>query len=146
MSKELFTIAFDLGGVIFARHNDNRFFRKNYLETTLTEGIYNLIVKLSKDPTNKLIIISKAFPKNAKRSREILDLYNLTEYFNSIIFCEDNFSKFPIAKAMGVDLMIDDKPEVLELFHESIPTFLYNSESSSRLGGVISMLRAPLSL
>ena len=145
-TKELFVIAFDLGGVIFARHNDNRFFKKNYLETTLNPGIYTLITKLSKDPTNKLIVISKAFPKNAKRSKEILDLYNLTEHFNSIIFCEDNASKYPIAKAMKVDLMIDDKPEVLEPFHESIPTFLYNSESSSRLRGVISMLRAPVGI
>jgi hypothetical protein len=145
-TKELFVIAFDLGGVIFARHNDNRFFKKNYLETELSFGIYTLITDLSKDPTIKLIIISKAFPKNAKRSKEILDLYKLTEHFNSIIFCEDNASKYPIAKAMKVDLMIDDKPEVLEPFHVSIPTFLYNSESSSRLRGVISMLRAPVGL
>ena len=143
-TKELFVIAFDLGGVIFSKHNDNRFFKKNYLETELSFGIYTLITKLSKDPSIKLIIISKAFPKNAQRSKEILDLYKLTEHFNSIIFCEDNASKYPIAKAMKVDLMIDDKPEVLEPFYESILTFLYNSESSSRLRGVISMLRAPL--
>ena len=85
-TKELFVIAFDLGGVIFARHNDNRFFKKNYLETTLNPGIYTLITELSKDPFIKLIIISKAFPKNAQRSKEILDLYNLTKHFNSIIF------------------------------------------------------------
>ena len=27
-TKELFVIAFDLGGVIFARHNDNRFLKR----------------------------------------------------------------------------------------------------------------------
>ena len=64
-TKELFVIAFDLGGVIFAKHNDNRFFKKNYLETELSFGIYTLIIELSKDPSIKLIIISKAFPKYA---------------------------------------------------------------------------------
>ena len=46
-TKELFVIAFDLGGVIFARHNDNRFFKENYLETELSFGIYTLITDLS---------------------------------------------------------------------------------------------------
>ena len=49
MSKKLFTVAFDLGGVIFAKHNDNRFFKKNYLETNLSKGIYNVIISLIKD-------------------------------------------------------------------------------------------------
>ncbi len=141
MSKKLFIVAFDLGGVIFARHNDNRFFKKNYLETTLSEGIYDIITSLSKDPKIKLIVISKAFPPNAKRSKEILDVYNLTEYFNSIIFCEENSAKYHIAKAMSVDLMIDDKLEVLEPFDNSISTFLYNESTSGQLMSVISNLR-----
>ena len=141
MSKNLFTIAFDLGGTIFSNHNDNRFFKKNYLETTLSVGIYDLIVDLSKDPTIKLIIISKAFPASAKKSKEILDQYDLTKYFNSIIFCEKNDSKYPIAKAMGVDLMIDDKIEVLEPFAGDISTFLYNPQTSSQLRRAISQLR-----
>ena len=140
-TKELFVIAFDLGGVIFARHNDNRFFKKNYLETTLNPGIYTLITKLSKDPTNKLIVISKAFPKNAKRSKEILDLYNLTEHFNSIIFCEDNASKYPIAKAMKAKIMIDDKPEVLAHFDSSIHRFLFNNETRHRLSQTIEKIK-----
>jgi len=140
-TKELFVIAFDLGGVIFASNNDNRFFKKNYLDTELTLGIYSLITRLSKDPTNKLIIISKAFPKNAKRSKEILDLYNLTEHFNSIIFCEDNASKYPIAKAMKAKIMIDDKPEVLTYFDSSIHRFLFNNESRHRLSQTIEKIK-----
>ncbi len=141
MSKKLFTIAFDLGGVIFAKHNDNRFFKKNYLETNLSVGIYDVIISLSKDPTNKLIIISKAFPPNAKRSKEILDMYDLTQYFNSVIFCEENSAKYHIAKAMNVDLMIDDKLEVLDPFDSSISTFLYNDSTSGQLMSVIYNLR-----
>ena len=72
MSKELFTIAFDLGGVIFATSNDTNIFSKNYLETELIPGIYDVILKLNKNEKNKLIIISKAYPNNAKKSREIL--------------------------------------------------------------------------
>ena len=140
-TKELFVIAFDLGGVIFTKHNDNRFFKKNYLETELSFGIYTLIIELSKDPSIKLIIISKAFPKNAKRSKEILDLYRLTEHFNSIIFCEDNASKYPIAKAMKAKIMIDDKPEVLAHFDSSIHRFLFNNETRHRLSQTIEKIK-----
>ena len=87
MSK-LLTIAFDLGGVIFSV--DNNIFSDNYIETELTEGIYDLLMYLHKKPNIKLIIISKAFPNNAKKSKEILKLYGLDDIFNSIIFCEFN--------------------------------------------------------
>ena len=145
MSVDLFTIAFDLGGVIFEKNNDNRFFKKNYMDTTLSVGIHNLIVSLSKNPKIKLIIISKAFPPNAKKSKEILDLYDLTKCFNSIIFCEQNKDKYPIAKAMHVGLMIDDKQEVIELFHD-IPYFLYSPQTSYQLEGIISKMISQLSI
>ena len=82
MEKRLFTVAFDLGGVVFSSHNDDKLFARNYLETSLVPGMYDLITTLSKTPRMKLIIISKAFPKNAQKSKEILDLYSLTSCFN----------------------------------------------------------------
>ena len=124
MSK-LLTIAFDLGGVIFSV--DNNIFLDNYIETELTEGIYDLLIYLSKKSNIKLIIISKAFPNNAKKSKEILKLYGLDNIFNSIIFfCEFNNQKAEIAKAMNVNIMIDDKKEVLDSFDKSIKTILFN--------------------
>ena len=134
MSKQLFTIAFDLGGVIFKESNDTNIFSKNYLETELIPGIYDVILELNKNQKNKLIIISKAFPNNAKKSKEILNMYGLDTYFNSIIFCEQNESKAHIAKAMNVDVMIDDKESVLENFDKSIKTiFFKESEINSLL-------------
>ena len=125
MSKKIHTIAFDLGGVIFS--SDNNIFSDKYLETELTPGIYDLILELSKTENVKLIIISKAYLTNAKKSREILKMYGLDDYFNSIIFCEDNKSKASIAKSMGVNIMIDDKKEVLDHFEKSIKTILFKS-------------------
>ena len=130
MSK-LLTIAFDLGGVIFSLDND--IFSNNYIETELTEGIYDLLMYLHKKPNIKLIIISKAFPTNAKKSKEILKLYGLDDIFNSIIFCEYNNKKSEIAKAMDVNIMIDDKKEVLECFDKSIKTILFNSHKIADL-------------
>ena len=72
MSK-LLTIAFDLGGVIFSV--DNNIFADNYIETELTEGIYDLLMYLHKKTNVKLIVISKAFPNNAKKSKEILKMF-----------------------------------------------------------------------
>ena len=129
--SNLLTIAFDLGGVIFSV--DNNIFSNNYIETELTEGIYDLLMYLHKKPNIKLIIISKAFPNNAKKSKEILKLYGLDIIFNSIIFCEFNNKKAEIAKAMDVNIMIDDKKEVLEYFDKSIKTILFNSDKISDL-------------
>ena len=77
------------------------------------------------------------FPKNAKKSKEILKLYGLDDYFNSIIFCEDNTSKANIANAMGVNVMIDDKKEVLDCFDKSIKTILFNESHIHQLFGLI---------
>tara|TARA_B100000963_G_scaffold119448_1_gene104041 strand:+ start:716 stop:1120 length:405 start_codon:yes stop_codon:yes gene_type:complete len=130
MSK-LLTIAFDLGGVIFSV--DNNIFSDNYIETELTAGIYDLLMYLHKKPNVKLIIISKAFPNNAKKSKEILKLYGLDIIFNSIIFCEFNNKKAEIAKAMDVNIMIDDKKEVLDCFDKSIKTILFDSNKINDL-------------
>ena len=123
--SNLLTIAFDLGGVIFSV--DNNIFSDNYIETELTAGIYDLLMYLHKKPDVKLIIISKAFPNNAKKSKEILKLYGLDIIFNSIIFCEFNNKKAEIARAMNVNIMIDDKKEVLDCFDKSIKTILFDS-------------------
>lgn len=133
MTKEIYTIAFDLGGVIFAHSNDTNVFSKNYLKTELIPGIYNIILELSKNPNNKLIIISKAYPNNAKKSKEILKMYGIDIYFNSIIFCEKNESKANIAKAMDVDVMIDDKEYVLDNFDKSIKTILFKETEINSL-------------
>jgi len=140
MPKQLITVAFDLGGVVFSSHNDNCIFTDRYLETSLTDGIHDTISQLSKDPRYKLIVISKAFPNNARRSMEILEMYGLTKIFNSIIFCEHISDKFPIAKAMKVQLMIDDKPSVLATFDNTIQTFLFNDDTRHLLTQVIQNL------
>ena len=112
-------------------------FLDNYIETELTEGIYDLLIHLSKKSNIKLIIISKAFPNNAKKSKEILKLYGLDDIFNSIIFCEFNSQKAEIAKAMNVNIMIDDKKEVLDYFDKSIKTILFYPSKISHLYNLI---------
>ena len=133
MPKKLKTIAFDLGGVIFQSSNDINIFCENYLDTLIQSEMFHILEELSKNKYNKLIIISKAFPNNAKKSKEILKIYRLDEYFNSIIFCERNEDKAPIAAAMRVDIMIDDKEEVLREFPDSIKTILFKEEEAGSL-------------
>ena len=135
MSKKLKTIAFDLGGVIFQSSNDTNIFSDNYLETTIQPEMFRILEELSKNKFHKLIIISKAFPTNAKKSKEILKIYRLDEYFNSIIFCEKNEDKAKIAEAMHVDIMIDDKEEVLKEFQSSIKTILFKEKDADKLLG-----------
>ena len=81
--------------------------------------------EIYEDKNNKLIIISKAFPNNARKSRELLKIHGIDEYFNSIIFCERREDKAKISEAMRVNVMIDDTEEVLSHFPSSIRTILY---------------------
>ena len=131
MTKDIYTIAFDLGGVVFSADND--IFSDKYLETELTPGIYDVLLYLSKKENLKLIVISKAYPKNAKKSKEILKLYELDKLFNSIIFCEKNESKCEIARAMNVNVMVDDKKEVLNCFDSTIKTFHFEPHRVNEL-------------
>ena len=135
MAKSLRTIAFDLGGVVFSIDND--IFSDRYLETELTPGIYNLLVYLSKAERVKLIVLSKAFPTNAKKSRDILRLHGIDDMFNSIIFCENNAAKAAIAKAMNVNVMIDDKREVLDCFDSTIQTIHIHPQRVDELYALI---------
>lgn len=134
--KNVVTIAFDLGGVMFSCDND--IFNDKYLETELTPGIYDVLMHLSKMHL-KLIVISKAFPNNAKKSKEILKMYGLDDVFNSIIFCERNESKADIAKAMGVNVMIDDKKEVLSRFDPCIRTIHFDPARVHELYNIVSL-------
>ena len=133
MPKKLFTIAFDLGGVIFAASNDTNIFCQNYLDTALNPGIMDIIKELSQDKSIKLIVLSKAYPNNARKSREVLRHYGLDEYFNSIIFCEKREQKFPICQAMEVNVMIDDREDVLSHFDDSIKTILFTPDITPNL-------------
>ena len=126
-------IAFDLGGVVFSSSNDTNIFSQNYIETELNPGIFDIIQTLSSDKKNKLIIISKAFPNNARKSKEILRMKGLDVFFNSIIFCEHISEKAEIAKAMKVNVMIDDRQDVLNFFPEGIKTILFQEDEVDAL-------------
>lgn len=133
MPPKFKVIAFDLGGVVFSTHNDTNIFSQNYIETELNPGIFDIIQTLHRDKKNKLIIISKAFPNNARKSKEILSYNDLDFLFNSIIFCEDISEKAVIAKAMKVDVMIDDRQDVLNFFPEGIKTILFKPDEVDEL-------------
>ena len=133
MPRNFNVIAFDLGGVIFSSHNDTNIFSQNYIETELNPGISDIIHTLHKDKKNKLIIISKAFPNNARKSKEILSYNDIDHLFNSIIFCEEISEKADIAKAMKVNVMIDDRQDVLNFFPEGIKTILFRPDEIDSL-------------
>lgn len=59
-------------------------------------------------------------------------MYGLDDMFNSIIFCE-NESKADIAKAMGVNVMIDDKKDVLDRFDPCIKTVHFDPSRVHKL-------------
>ena len=126
-------IAFDLGGVIFSNHNDTNIFSQNYMETEITPGIIDIIRTLHQNKKNKLIITSKAFPNNARKSKEILVSNGIDTMFNSIIFCEHISEKAIIAQAMKVNVMIDDRQDVLNFFPEGIKTILFNPDEIDTL-------------
>ena len=134
MNKSIYTVAFDIGGVIFDSNNDTNIFSKNYKNISLVEGIHDVIKYLYEKDNYKLIIISKAYPNNAFKSKEILKMYGLDDMFNSIIFCENKNDKVKIAQAMNVNIMIDDRQEILDTFKKTgIKTILFTKNNIDTL-------------
>ena len=62
------------------------------------------------------------------RVRKFYPYNDIDHLFNSIIFCEEISEKAEIAQAMKVDVMIDDRQDVLNFFPEGIKTILFKPD------------------
>jgi hypothetical protein len=138
MPKKFKTIAFDIGGVLLSEAELGPKFDDRHMEIEVCPKMLEIIKFLAEDARYKIIIISKAFPKTSRKFREIIHRCGLDIMFDSVIFCEKIEEKAEIAKVMKVNVMIDDRQAVLDLFPEEIKTILFKQEEIGDLLAKIS--------
>ncbi|CAF3513609.1 unnamed protein product [Rotaria socialis] len=108
MSAHLITvIACDIGGVIKDHTNDESI-----------ENSVKSIIKLSASASNRVIFISKYKENYQQKTKAWLDKYNLSHI--TVYYCLEYEDKIKIATDNKVNVMIDDRMQVLRTFPSSI--------------------------
>ncbi len=122
-------LGIDVGGVIIDRINDNTdtsFFGDNYLATTAVPGVFSAIRRLHQERFgDNLVIVSKAGPSTARRTREWLehhDFYSQTGMTpDQVYFCLTRSEKRPLCQQLKVTHFIDDHLEVHQHLLDVVP-------------------------
>jgi len=112
-------IGIDIGGVIIDRSNDaedTSLFGDNYLNAKPLDGAFASIKELAGVPT-EIHLVSKCGERVQKRSLEWLkhnDFYGMTGVLpERVHFCRERHEKRGICEELKLDVMIDDRLEVL---------------------------------
>ncbi|CAF2144951.1 unnamed protein product, partial [Rotaria magnacalcarata] len=100
-------IACDIGGVI-----------KNQVNDEPIEGAIKSVIQLSENTSNIVIFISKCKDSYKQKSNAWLATYNLSHIRTH--YCLEYDDKVKIANDNKVNIMIDDKMQVLRTFPSSI--------------------------
>jgi hypothetical protein len=100
-------IACDIGGVIKDHTNDEPI-----------ENAVESMIKLSENPSNMVILISKCGDKYKEKSNMWLEKHNLSHI--RTYYCLEYGEKVKIANDNNVNIMIDDRMQVLCTFPSSI--------------------------
>ncbi|CAF0983650.1 unnamed protein product [Rotaria sordida] len=100
-------IACDIGGVIKDQRNDEPI-----------ENAVKSVIKLSENTSNMVIFISKCKDSYKRQSNMWLEKYNLSHI--RAYYCLEYEEKVKIANDNNVNVMIDDRMQVLRSFPSSI--------------------------
>ncbi|CAF4027135.1 unnamed protein product [Adineta steineri] len=106
-AQPITVIACDIGGVI-----------KDHRTDEPVENAIESIIQLSQDPSNRLIFISKCKDNFKNKSNEWLKKHNLSHI--DTYYCIEYGEKVQIAHDHHVNIMIDDRMNVLSTFPPSI--------------------------
>lgn len=110
-------IACDIGGVI-----------KNQVNDQPIENAVESIITLSQNSLNRIIFISKCKESYQQKSGTWLEKYNLSHI--KAYYCLEYDEKIKIAEDNKVDIMIDDKMQVLRTFPSSVIKIWFCSDSN----------------
>jgi len=113
-------IGIDIGGVIIDRSNDaedTSLFGDNYLNAKPLEGAFASIKELAGWISTEIHLVSKCGERIQKRSLEWLqhnEFYGITGVLpERVHFCRERHEKRGICEKLKLDVMIDDRLEVL---------------------------------
>ena len=113
----------DIGGVIMDKANDSTdtsFFSENFLETTATPSVFEVLCRLVKKRFgDKVHLVSKAGPNMQRKTRLWLDHHRFFERTDiredHLHFCRHREEKAPICQALGITHFVDDRLQILGL-------------------------------
>lgn len=106
-ARPITVIACDIGGVV-----------KNQLNDEPIENAIESLIKLSEDKSNQVIFISKCKDSYKEKTNTWLEKYNLSHI--KMYYCLEYEEKVKIATDNNVNVMIDDRMQVLRHFPSSI--------------------------
>jgi uncharacterized HAD superfamily protein len=106
-ARPITVIACDIGGVI-----------KNHVNDQPIENAVESVIKLSENTSNMVIFISKCNDKYKEKSTMWLEQHNLSHI--RTYYCLEYGEKVKIANDNNVNIMIDDRMQVLSTFPSSI--------------------------
>ena len=108
-------IACDIGGVV-----------KNQLTDEPIENAIESVLKLSEDTSNQVIFISRCKDSYKEKSNLWLEKYNLSHI--KTFYCLEYEDKIKIANDNHVNVMIDDRMQVLRTFPSPIVKIWFCSD------------------
>lgn len=109
-------IACDIGGVI-----------RNNVDDEPIENAVESVIKLAENPSNRVIIISKCKDSYKQGSIEWLEKHNLSHI--PTYYCLEYGEKVKIANDNNVNIMIDDRMQILSTFPSSIIKIWFCSDT-----------------
>lgn len=125
-------IGIDIGNVIIGGEGqDTSFFTDNYLSTPEVPGAIDSIVAL-KEAGHEISLISKCGDEVRNKSLWWLD-YKEFWSKTGLVDCEDVYfvyhrmDKFPVARALRLDVFIDDRQDIIDDMYPIIEAILFRS-------------------
>jgi uncharacterized HAD superfamily protein len=106
-ARPITVIACDIGGVV-----------KNHLTDEPIEDSIESVVRLYEDTSNQFIFISKCRDHYQEKTTSWLQKYNLSHI--KTYYCLEYVEKVKIASDNGVNVMIDDRMQVLRNFPATV--------------------------
>lgn len=122
--KEILGI--DIGNVI--TQVGNEIFSPNFLEAKQMPGAFEGIRKLvsSRFGPDNVFLVSKCKDRMQKRTAEWLKHHNFYEVTgvreDHVHFCFERHEKAPICLRFGINIFIDDRLEILDHLHITLPS------------------------
>jgi hypothetical protein len=126
----------DIGGVIMDRVNDRTdtsFFKDNYLNTTTTRNVVEVLRKLAMEKfKHRIYLVSKCGKETEKKTLHWLEYHNFYTRTgigkNNVYFCRHRSDKAQICKELGINTFVDDRLEVLGYISEDCKKYLFNPD------------------
>lgn len=120
-------IGIDLGDTITSKLDAGRVIFPNAFE----------VIKRLVDAKHEVYIVSKVNPEQKIRSLKWLEEVRFFELTgvpkDNLYYCETWSEKAPICKNLGIEVHIDDRPQVMACFPEGINKILFKPDANSVL-------------